>query len=135
MDDEEAVRTLSKQLLERLGFNCLTAANGLEALTVFQAHANEIVAILLDLSMPYMDGEQAFYNLQHLKPDVRVIMSSGYDLRNIADRFQGKGLAGFIHKPYELTMLADTLRTVLADNAPAPLLESVPGSTTSDTKT
>jgi PAS domain S-box-containing protein len=135
VDDEEAVRTLSKQLLERLGFNCLTAANGREALTVFQAHGNEIVAILLDLSMPYMDGEQAFYHLQRLKPDVRVIMSSGYDLRNIADRFQGKGLAGFIHKPYELTMLADTLRTVLADNAPAPLLESVPGSTTGDTKT
>ena len=132
VDDEEAVRTLSKQMLERLGFNCLTAANGIEALRVFQNHVEEIVAILLDLSMPYMDGEQAFYKLQHLKPGVRVIMSSGYNLQNIAQRFQGKGLAGFIHKPYELAMLAETLRAVLADNAPAPLLESAAGSTTGD---
>jgi PAS domain S-box-containing protein len=134
VDDEETVRTLSRQMLERLGFNCLTAANGIEALRIFQAHAGEIAAVLLDLSMPRMDGEQAFYQLQQIKPDVRVILSSGYDLPNIAQRFQGKGIAGFIHKPYELDLLADTLRTVLAANTPAPLLESAAGSTTSDTE-
>ena len=136
VDDEETVRALSQQMLERLGFECLTAANGVEALRVFQANSEKISAVLLDLSMPYMDGEQAFYKLQHLKPDVRVVMSSGYNLRNIAQRFQGKGLAGFIHKPYEMQMLAETLRGVLADNAQPGLLESAQtGSSTGETAT
>jgi len=136
VDDEETVRALSQQMLERLGFDCLTAANGVEALRVFQANSEKISAVLLDLSMPYMDGEQAFYKLQHLKPDVRVVMSSGYNLRNIAQRFQGKGLAGFIHKPYEMDMLSETLRGVLADNARPGLLESAQtGSSTGETAT
>ncbi len=135
VDDEETVRALSQQMLARLGFTCLTAANGSEAVRIFQGNSEKIAAVLLDLSMPSMDGEQAFYKLQQLKPDVRVIMSSGYNLRNIAERFQGKGLAGFIHKPYELSTLSDTLRAVLADNTPAPLLESASGSTTSELAT
>ena len=113
VDDEETIRVLSKQMLERLGFRVLTAADGCEALTIFRAQQQEIVAILLDLTMPHMDGEETFRELQRIKTEVPVIMSSGYNEQDIAQRFDGKGLAGFIQKPYRMAMLSQTLRATL----------------------
>ena len=113
VDDEETVRVLGKQMIERLGFRCLTAADGEEALACFRAHSHEITVVLLDLTMPHMDGEATFRELRRLKPDVRVVISSGYNQQDVTQRFAGKGLAGFIQKPYRLALLTEILRTAL----------------------
>ena len=63
--------------------------------------------------LPHMDGEECFRELRHVKSDVRVIMSSGYTEQEVIQRFAGKGLAGFIQKPYQLATSRAKLREVL----------------------
>jgi PAS domain S-box-containing protein len=112
-DDEETIRTLGRRMLERLGFTVLTAANGREVLDLFQRHEGEIACIILDLTMPHMDGEEAFRELRRADKNVRVIMSSGYNEQEITQRFAGKPIAGFIQKPYQVADLAAKLKEVL----------------------
>jgi len=112
-DDEETVRAVSKQMLERMGFGVLTAQDGREALKVLGEHAGEIVCVLLDLTMPHMDGEEAFREMRRLHPGIVVILCSGYNEQDATERFAGKGLAGFIQKPYRSDGLRAKLREVL----------------------
>jgi len=113
VDDEEAVCVVGKQMLERMGFNVLAASDGHEALKVYSEHTDEIVCVLLDLTMPYMDGEETFRAMQCLHPDVTVILCSGYNEQDATRRFAGKGLAGFIQKPYNMAALREKLTEVL----------------------
>ncbi len=112
-DDEEAVRTVARRMLERLGFQVLLANDGRSALEIFRDHSGEIVCVLLDLTMPHLDGEQAFREMRRIRPDVKVILSSGYNEQDATQRFTGKGLAGFIEKPYQSATLTAKLRDAL----------------------
>jgi len=67
----------------------------------------------MDLTMPHMDGEEAYREMRQLKQDVRVILTSGYNAQEVTQRFVGKGLAGFIQKPFQLGELRDALRELL----------------------
>ncbi|MBT3201389.1 MAG: PAS domain-containing protein [Phycisphaerales bacterium] len=112
-DDEETVCAVGKQMLERLGFSTLLAADGRQAVDIFESHADEIVCVLLDLTMPHMDGAEAFRELRRINPDVTVVLCSGYSEQDATERFAGKGLAGFIQKPYNMATLKDKLIEVL----------------------
>jgi two-component system cell cycle sensor histidine kinase/response regulator CckA len=114
-DDEETVRTVAKRMLERIGFSVITADDGDEAVRLYQQHRPDIAAVILDLTMPRMDGEEAFRQLRRIDPNVRVLMSSGYNQQDVTQRFVGKGLAGFIQKPYHLNTLVERMRQILAD--------------------
>ena len=113
VDDEESVRNLGNRMLERLGFKVLIAVDGQQALETFRELHNEIVLVILDLTMPYMDGEETFRELRRIDQKVRVIMSSGYTESEITPRFAGKRLSGFLQKPYTLDTLTQRLRDVL----------------------
>lgn len=113
VDDEETVRSLGKKMLERTGFQVLTAADGREAVAIYQSHGADIILVLLDLTMPHMDGEETFLALRKLNPRVAVILSSGYNEQEITQRFKGTGLAGFMQKPYQLIDLRNKIRSVL----------------------
>ena len=113
VDDEETVRIATKMMLEKLGFTVLTAEDGRAALEVFRSRVDEIVAVLLDLTMPHLDGEETFRELRRIRPDVRVILSSGYNEQETTNRFAGKGLAGFLQKPYGIRPLGEKMRQVL----------------------
>lgn len=115
VDDEETVRGIGTALLKELGFDVITACDGGEAVDIFRKK-QDIVLVLLDLTMPHMDGEQCFRELRLIKPDVRVIMSSGYNEQEVTQKFVGKGLTGFIQKPYKLSLLKDTLAKILSDS-------------------
>jgi CheY-like chemotaxis protein len=110
VDDEEIVRTTTRAMLEQCGFTVLTASDGIEAVEVFRARTGEIAAVILDVTMPRMGGEEAFRQMHQLDPTVPVILSSGYDEQDAVSRFAGKGLAGFIQKPYRMESLAEKLR-------------------------
>ncbi len=112
-DDEETIRALGKRMLERLGFQVLLAADGRAALEMYALHRDEIVLVILDLTMPRMSGEEAFREMRQIDPKVRVLMSSGYAENDILSRFAGKGAAGFIQKPYTLAMLRERVRSAL----------------------
>jgi PAS domain S-box-containing protein len=113
VDDEDMVRRLAQTMLERLGYAVLGAENGEHALEVYNAHAGEIACVLLDLTMPRMDGAATFEALHALDPALPVILSSGYSEQETSERFAGMGLAGFIHKPYTLAGLASAIEEAL----------------------
>ncbi len=99
-DDEEPVRAVAQAVLARSGFTVLTASDGWEALEVFRAHRDTIDAVLLDLTMPRLGGEEVLRDIRRERADLPVILSSGYDEQDALARFTGAGLAGFIQKPY-----------------------------------
>ena len=115
VDDEEHVRKVAKRILERMGLSVLTATQGREAVAVYREHADEIACVLLDLTMPEMDGEEVFHELRRIRPDVCVVLASGYSEHEVAERFAGKGLAGFLEKPYQLQRLRETLAGLLGE--------------------
>jgi PAS domain S-box-containing protein len=115
VDDEEAVCDLCREELEGFGFTVLTAEDGEEGVRVFREHGGEITCVILDFMMPKMDGVAAFKELTRIRPDVRVILSSGYDQQEALRLFAGQGLSGFIQKPYTMANLRDTLRLALPD--------------------
>ena len=117
-DDEEAVRTVGKHMIKKLGYDVLTAVDGLEAIEIFREHADKIVGVLLDLTMPHKDGAQVFREIRALKPDIKVILSSGYNEQDATQQFVGKGLAGFIQKPYVTRDLTKKIKEVMGLTKP-----------------
>ena len=108
VDDEELVRGVGKEMLQALGFDIITANDGKEAIEIYKGN-KDIAFVILDLTMPCMDGDQCFQKLRQLKPDVKVIISSGYNKHEVTQKFEGKGLAGFIQKPYKLSALKEAI--------------------------
>ena len=113
VDDEEVVRSVGKQMIETFGFEVLTAVDGFEGLELFKQRRDEIVLVLLDMSMPGMDGEETLRALRSVDPEATVILTSGYNQQEATSRFVGKGLAGFIGKPYQLDQLRELIFEVL----------------------
>ena len=112
VDDEETVRGIGVEMLKELGFSPLTANNGIEALEVYRANP-DIALVILDLTMPQMGGEQCYRELRKLNPNVKVIISSGYNEYEVTQRFIGKGIAGFMQKPYKLSVLREAIKPVV----------------------
>lgn len=108
VDDEQTVRDIGKEMLGELGFRVLTADDGQEALVMVAEHP-EIWCVILDLTMPVMGGEQCFAELRKRVPNIKVVLSSGYDEQEVIGRFVGAGMAGFIRKPYQLKNLREAL--------------------------
>jgi PAS domain S-box-containing protein len=113
VDDEEAVRSTAKNTLEHYGYRAIEVKDGREAVELFRQIADEIALVLLDLTMPYMNGEEVLRELQLIKSDVRVLLSSGFNEVEAVRRFTGKGLAGFLQKPYTSMALAQTIKKIL----------------------
>ena len=114
VDDEEMVRLVCQRMLDHDGWRVLAAASGSEAIQVFRRSAPEVTCVLLDLSMPEMDGMAVFRELRAIRPDVKVILSSGYS----SDQGEGHtlleaGLDGFIQKPYTVDSFRRELVRVL----------------------
>ena len=111
VDDEVDLRQSIAAMLEHLGFEVETASDGQEALEHFQPGAYTLV--LMDLTMPRLDGKEAFRRMKALDPAVRVILSSGYNEQDAIQQFLGRGLAGFIQKPYQMKTLVEALKRAL----------------------
>jgi signal transduction histidine kinase/ActR/RegA family two-component response regulator len=129
-DDEEMLRTLGGKMLERIGFTVLTAADGREAVDLYRQRGGEIDLVILDMTMPNMDGAEAFDEISRLNPDVRVIIASGHTAREVTACFEGKSPVGFLQKPFTFGKLKELLATVMTrrgDHTEAPKdLEIIP---------
>ena len=113
VDDEEPVRRTARRVLESAGFDVLVASDGVEGVSVFTEHRDDMCAVLLNLTMPSMDGVETFRRLRQLKPDITVILMSGYNEQVAIQRFTGKGLAGFVQKPFTVEDLLKQITKVL----------------------
>ena len=113
VDDELIVRTTARLTLERFGYEVMVAVNGQEAIEIFRQRTADIRAVLLDLTMPVMSGEETLRHLKVIDPEVCVVLSSGFNEVEAIQRFTGKGLAGFIQKPYTAVALAAKVKQAI----------------------
>jgi CheY-like chemotaxis protein len=119
VDDESVVRNFAKATLERQGYTVLLAEHGGQAVDLFRQRGPEIRLVLLDLTMPVMGGEETLRHLKMRNAGVPILLSSGFNEVEAIQRFTGKGLAGFIQKPYTAAALAEKVKSVLKDRPPA----------------
>jgi PAS domain S-box-containing protein len=113
VDDEELVRNMVLSRLEVLGYDTISAVDGAEGVHLFRERLNEIDLVLLDFAMPRMNGVEAFGELRRMRPDVKVILSSGYTEDAVSKSFPGPKPAGFLSKPYKLEALKAELDRLL----------------------
>ncbi|HET8901478.1 MAG TPA: response regulator [Holophagaceae bacterium] len=113
VDDEPLIREAVQQMLRMMGFTTLEAEDGREALDAMAKHPDGIRLVVMDLTMPGMDGREAYRRMAVEHPEARVILSSGYNEQDAVQAFLGKGLAGFIQKPYRMAELAEAVAKAL----------------------
>lgn len=123
VDDQEMVRTLVADLLAELDYEVVTACDGPDALELYGRMMEEAKAsdrpdhpvdlVILDMILPRIDGMETFDRLRELNPDVRVILSSGYDVDDRVKEVLGRGALGFLQKPYHIETLLNMIRKVL----------------------
>jgi len=109
VDDEESVRKMTDDMLVSLGYQVYSAKNGQEAIQIFEKSKNEIDLVLLDMIMPDMDGKKTFNKLKKIKPDVKVLLSSGFSKEGKAEEIIKDGVKGFIQKPYKMIELSNAI--------------------------
>jgi signal transduction histidine kinase/CheY-like chemotaxis protein len=116
VDDEMGMRHLARAILEQAGYTVMAAGDGGEAIRVFRRHAAEIVAVLLDLTMPVMNGEETAAELLKIRAAVPLVLSSGYGEHEAAARLADRGPAAFLKKPYQPADLIAAVRGVLGQS-------------------
>ena len=112
VDDEETVRVTVARMLEALGFSTRLADHGRTGVEAFRAAPQSFDLVVLDLTMPQMDGEEAFRQIIAIRPDTRVLLISGFNEQEAIARFAGQGLAGFLQKPFAIPALRDKLQQI-----------------------
>ncbi|MBV8728332.1 MAG: response regulator, partial [Acidobacteriia bacterium] len=113
IDDEEIVRHLAKRTLERYGYEVLLAEEGRQGVEAFRRKWNDIKCVVLDMTMPVMSGEETLALMREVRPDVPVIVSSGFNEVEAVRRFEGKALTGFLQKPYPAATLAQKVNSAV----------------------
>ncbi|HEY3282889.1 MAG TPA: PAS domain-containing protein [Armatimonadota bacterium] len=119
VDDEDYVRDVVCEMLSASGFTPIPAADGMEGVEAFRQHAKDVVAVLLDMEMPRLGGFGALQQIKRIRPDVPVLLCSGYSEEEATRQFAGYGLAGFLQKPYGHESLRGALRQALAGRGDA----------------
>lgn len=112
VDDEKMLLILAGEMLREAGYNVVTAQSGFECLDLFRATPRQFDLVLLDLSMPLMDGEETFNRLRALRPDVRVMLCTGFVHQERLNHMLAEGLCGFIQKPVSSEQYLHAVRSV-----------------------
>jgi two-component system cell cycle sensor histidine kinase/response regulator CckA len=113
VDDEPAARVLAKRVFSEAGFEVVAVQSGFECLQLFRKQPHGYALILLDLSMPFMDGEETFKRLRDINPNVVVLLSTGFTAQERVDRMLAGGMAGFLRKPHRPDELLAQVQAIL----------------------
>ncbi|HWC61952.1 MAG TPA: response regulator [Verrucomicrobiae bacterium] len=116
-DDEAQVRSVMELLLKRMGLRVLSASDGRHAVDLFRKHQDEITFVLMDLSMPNMSGSEALVEIRQIRPDVKVVLTSGYESDEITGRYHERGFNAFIQKPYDLDVFKKIVHQMCSPRA------------------
>jgi len=114
VDDEAHIREVACLMIEEVGYDTIAACNGEEAVALYRQRLAEVDAVLLDMTMPKMDGKACFAALLEINPEVKVILSSGYSAQEIDEQFADQPPAGFIQKPYTPESLQQHIKQILS---------------------
>jgi CheY-like chemotaxis protein len=113
VDDEEVVRTAARSMLAHRGYRVMLASNGVEALDCVRRHP-DVAAVLLDWTMPLMGGEEAAREIRSLRPDLPIVVATGFSYAEAAARFDGLGISGFVQKPFKTSVLVQEIESTLS---------------------
>jgi PAS domain S-box-containing protein len=113
VEDEEPFIEIAKSMLEELGFTVIGASNGKEALKLYKGNASEIKLVVTDIGMPIMDGYALVRELKIIKPELPIIISSGFGDNAVTARIPSEDIAGLISKPYNIDQLREVLKSVV----------------------
>jgi CheY-like chemotaxis protein len=113
VDDEEMALMLVKQLLSTAGYNVTTAQSGFECLDLFRRRPHAYELVILDLTMPFMDGEETFHRLREIQPDVPVVLCTGFIQGERLEQLMRAGLSGFLRKPLAPDEIVTNVRSIL----------------------
>jgi PAS domain S-box-containing protein len=117
VDDEEMIVDVGERMLNKLGYEVLTAMDGDEAVEIYQTHKDKINLVILDMVMPRASGGEVFDRLKQIEPAIKVILCSGYSIDGQATEILDRGCSAFIQKPFDLQTLSQQIRAVLQSNA------------------
>jgi len=112
VEDEELIREIAKDMLQMLGFTVIDALNGQEALDLYKKSAESVVCVVTDLGMPVMDGYNLFSELKKLKPNLPIVVSSGFGESVVTTRIALEAIAGLVSKPYSFDKLREVMKNV-----------------------
>ena len=113
VDDEEAIVKMESRLLERLGYSVTASANGLEALTIFKNSPGDFDLILTDMTMPGITGDKLAMEFMKIRPDIPIVLCTGYSKQVTNEQALKMGIRAFVHKPFSMSVIAETIRNVL----------------------
>ncbi len=116
VDDDDHVRDLGVRILERAGYDILTAVNGKEALQVYKKEHDTIALVILDLIMPEMGGKECLGELLKFDPEAKVIISTGASADDELKKAVKPYARGLVNKPYEISQLLHAVQSALEEN-------------------
>jgi CheY-like chemotaxis protein len=113
VDDEQAIVQIGRRMLESLGYKVITKTNSIEALELFKAKADRFDLVITDMTMPQMTGEKLAIELMTIRPDIPVILSSGFSSKIDKSKAKLMGIRAFVSKPATKREFAEIIRKVL----------------------
>ena len=113
VDDEDLIIEIAQKMLSKMGYNTLIAQGGQETIEVYRQHGDQIDLTILDMIMPDMNGQETYKRLKKMKPNLKVLLSSGYSLNDQAQKIMDLGCQGFIQKPFDVVQLSQKIRAIL----------------------
>ncbi|CAN5549228.1 hypothetical protein BH20VER3_BH20VER3_02270 [soil metagenome] len=114
VDDEPMALVLSKHVLTQAGFEVVTAQSGVECLDLYRSRPGDFDLVLLDLTMPVIDGEETFSRLRAIDPQATVVLNTGFIAEHRLERMMADGLAGFVRRPYQPSEGVEQIQAILA---------------------
>ena len=113
IEDEEMVMDAAKMVLEKLDYHVLEARAGKEAVDIVKIYEGDIDLAILDMELPDMSGEKVYPSIREARPEMKVIICSGYALDESIQGILNRGARGFIEKPFTMKILAEKLKEIL----------------------
>jgi two-component system, cell cycle sensor histidine kinase and response regulator CckA len=114
VDDDDSVRKVIMRALDTFGFATTGAIDGNAAVELFTQQKDSIDCIIVDMSMPGMDGEQTLHALRQVGPTPPVLLASGHSAEEMQERYGAAGFAGYLQKPFQIASLADVVRSAIS---------------------
>ncbi len=118
VDDEETVCEIAREMLASLGYEVEVVSDGRQAVDYYRKHGGEVDLVLLDITMPVMDGRECFRALKEMDPEVKALLSTGHALNGAAQELLDSGMVGFVQKPYIIASLSEAVAKALRQDKP-----------------
>jgi len=115
IDEDKSVRSVAGRMLSQMGFSALVSSGGDRAIEQLREHAADVAVVLLDVTPSHSAADEVLASIRHLRKDVPVVLSSTYGDEDAFSDFALKGVSGFLHKPYDVSILREKLREILGD--------------------